>query len=190
MKKAACLLCAFLLLFFSSCSMRLIDRGKWKDGVYYNDYGQFKIVTNDYFEIYTDEKIKENLGAVYPADNVLNDMVISSEYCAVIVTLERPAVSYTQSEYVSQFILNTQKNSENGTYDLADPFSQTIAGKQFTCVAVRYLITDDVGTLGYFEYDYILKTESGVFVILRITAGTEDHVATALGMIREIDDQT
>ncbi len=179
------LVCFALLYLFTGCSSRQIERGRWKDGVYYNDYGKFKIVTNSYFTIYSDKQIKKDLGAVYQSDTILNDMVISSDYCAVIITIEKPAGEHTQSEYVEQFILNTQTNSVNGTYAMAETFNEKIAGKDYTCVPVKYMVNASNEELAYYEYDFICKVENGVFVIIRITAGNEADIAAPLGMFKE-----
>ena len=89
MKKILVILLLMLLPLLSSCAPRHLERGRWEDGVYYNEYGHFQITTNSYFTIYNDREIKNDMGAVYASDYVLNDMIISSDYCALIVTMEK-----------------------------------------------------------------------------------------------------
>ncbi len=189
MKKRVSLLLMFIVLAmsFSGCSNRQIERGTWKDGVYYNKYGDFKIVTNSYFDIYSDKKIKKELGAVYVSDTVLNDMLISSDYCAMIITVEKTSPDCTAKDYVDQFIRNTQTGSANGTYGIADSFTQEIAGKKFTCVPIKYTSGSGENEISYYEYDFIYKAEDGIFIIVRITAGDTSNIAAPLGMIRKAD---
>ena len=94
MKKIVCffLVAGLLICVLPSCSApSSIRRGSWDGQLYYNSYGEFYLRSNDLFDRYTDQKIKKELGFVY-SDNghVLNDTVLSSDYCAIIITLEDP----------------------------------------------------------------------------------------------------
>lgn len=187
MKKcSAILILISLLILCAGCSSGKLKRGKWEDGCYYNPYGNFKIVTNSYFEIYDDSKIKEDTGAVYVNDALLNDMIISSDYCAVIVTMERTSDKYTQSDYVSMFISNTKNTASTHDYELGDSNDYTIAGRVYTCVPVRYVFEYEGEKFGYYEYNFINKTDTaGVFTIIRVTGGSEGDITTALALIKE-----
>ena len=182
------LLCVFLLAFaFSSCSApSSILRGRWDGQLYYNEYGEFTLRSNDLFERYTDKKIKSNLGFVYSKDgNVLNDVVLSSDYCAIIITLEAPDEDYSLKDYVSAFVFNSRANNGNSNYSIAESYQQSIAGKTYTCVPILYYETSSSGSIGYCEYTYIRKSEQGVFVLIRITSGTQLNIDIALKMFED-----
>ncbi|MBQ8400061.1 MAG: MEMO1 family protein [Clostridia bacterium] len=186
MKKIIALL-LFTVCFFCACSApSSIARGSWDGYIYYNSYGDFVICSNELFDRYSDKKIRENLGYVYSKDGgVLNDVVISSDYCAVVVTLEKPTETYTQKEYADAFVLNTQKNNKPGTYSIAERYNQTIAGKTYTAIPLTYYTSSSAGLVGYFEYTYIYKTNEGVFVVIRITATDPVNIEIALKMFQE-----
>ncbi len=188
MKKITALFFAGLLLFLlPACSSGKLTRGQWKDRVYYNKYGNFKIEVNDYFDIYTDKEIANDLGAVYPQNNVLNDMVISSDYCAIIVTMEKTNESFGIEQYVSQFIENTKSGLTKENYAISDTFTRQIAGELYQCVPVTYIYdAGDVGVFGYYEYDFIRKADDGVFIIIRVTGGNQSDILSHLNIIQEI----
>ena len=185
MKKSALTVLLAVLLLLTSCASRQLARGRWEDRVYYNEYGRFQINVNSYFTIYDDRAIKDDIGAVYASDYVLNDMVISSDYCALIVTMEKTQNAYTREEYANQFIENTKNNVLDDSCAMADPFDETIAGRTFTCVPVRYTYPTASGGMYYYEYNFITDAEDNVFIVLRVSAGSEENIAAALGMIKE-----
>lgn len=187
----------FLLIacMLSSCigcsSPSRIGRGSWEDQLYYNEYGEFYLRSNSLFERYTDNKIKKNLGYVYSKNgNVLNDAVISSDYCAIVITMEDPGEEYSIKDYVSAFVLNSRQNNTPGTYSIGESYSQSIANKNYTCVPIFYYTSASGGTIGYCEYSYIRKGNDGIFVIIRITATSQVNIEIALKMFESAGDDS
>lgn len=189
MKKVLSLLVlsAIVCLSVSACGTpSAIRRGSWNNLVYFNEYGEFNLRSNELFERYTDRKIKKNLGFVYSKDGrVLNDLVISSDYCAIIVTLENPGEEYSLKEYVDAFILNSRQNNAGSNYSISECYQQSIAGKTYTCVPILYYETGNKGSIGYCEYTYIYKSLDNVFVLIRITSGTQLNIEIALKMFED-----
>ena len=189
MKKVLSILLSLsiLLILLSSCSSpSSIIRGSWDGQIYYNPYGEFNLRSNELFERYSDQKIKANLGYVYSQNGqVLNDMVISSDYCAIIVTLEKPGQDYLLKEYVDAFILNSRANNSGSNYSIAETYQQSIAGKSYTCVPILYYSTSAQGAIGYCEYTFIRKSDEGIFVVIRITSGTQLNIEVALKMFED-----
>lgn len=185
----ALFLSVFMLSVFSSCSSpSVLERGQWDGDLYYNKHGDFIIRSNALFDRYTDSKIKKNLGFVYSKNGqILNDIVISSDYCAIIVTMEKPGREYTAAEYVEAFILNSRMSNKAGSYSIGETYQQRIAGAYYTAVPILYYTGADNDLVGYCEYSFIRKTKDNVFVVIRITSTSQLNIEIALKMFEDPD---
>lgn len=172
--------------FLSCSSPSVLTRGSWDGDIYYNQYGDFKLRSNELFDRYTDKKIKDNLGYVYSKNGqVLNDMVISSDYCAIVVTLEKTGQEYSAKEYVDAFIKNSRAANKTGSYSIAESYLQDIGGGTYTAVPILYYTGSASGLVGYCEYCFIKKAENNVFVVIRITSTSQLNVEIALKMFED-----
>ena len=188
MKKITALtLVVMMLALLCGCtSPSSLKRGQWDKELYYNEYGEFYLRSNELFDRYTDSKIKKNLGFVYSKDGqVLNDVVISSDYCAIIITLEKPGKEYSQEDYLDAFILNSRTANTPGSYSIGESYQQNIAGKYYAVVPILYYTGADNDLVGYCEYSFIRKTKDNVFVVIRITSTSQLNIEIALKMFED-----
>jgi hypothetical protein len=163
-----------------------LERGRWDGQVYYTAYGDFNLRSNELFERYTDKQIKKDLGYVYSKNGqVLNDVVLSSDYCAICITLEIPGEEHSLKEYVNAYIQNTTTSNPKGSFTISDTYYQDIAGSVYTAVPVLYYTQSQNNLVGYCEYAFIKKAENNVFVVIRITSTTQLNVEIALKMFED-----
>ena len=116
---------------------------------------------------------------------MLNDVVISSDYCAICITMEIPGKEHSLKDYVNSYIQNTYATNPQGSFSISNTYYQDIAGSVYTAVPVLYYTQSQNALVGYCEYAFIKKTENNVFVVIRITSTSQLNIEIALKMFED-----
>lgn len=153
-------------------------KGSIKDNVYTNEWANLKFELND--------KWCEGSASDYTSyENSTTDCGLIAGKATegrqlAIVFESNPTSLLNEKSYLDAFVNSIKSASD--AYTFSEYTTQTIAGKEFLCVAM----TLDAGNANVYQYEYV-KLYDGKFISIIVTSTSESEAKEALARVTTID---